>query len=1062
MKRIPFSNPIRIAICTIAMSSNMSFADPVPTEVRGHWAFEEGSFDGGFGPGSPTVLDSSAFDNHGHRPSPQSRVQYVSDAHTGFYSLDFNNPADGGTENGAISILHDESLEPPTGMVETQLKLSELPEDRAFIMLKSTFQFHNSEPGPEPPVFYSPDVDCSAFPNGCADGRIVGRAAYMIEVLADGRVRAIIANDGITPTDGNGGGPWTQAQSENSVTTGDWNHIAMSWDGCELAVSVNGVWSNGVSYEPIPEAGLSYRGTGDDPTLGPQQLPLVLSAANVVGQLDDVKVSEIESCPEFADAEKPLLPAIVPIVAQMAESGPPQELTPLLLGKFARKKVNTKQASRFTDDRVGEFSIVPGPDCGPLGCVDLLNGEAGDFLRTPQPTTTPFVLRGMDGNEIMGSNDPQIAASDAYLVVTLNGLVLFYSKDGTLLTQIGLKEFFKPLWDKSNPNNINTFLNLPPSTPCNPFSTDVTAKTFCLDAYYDARVIYDSYHDRFWLTALARNEKSRDANVDVTPVPHTIEEEYAARRSKLLVGVSRTQDPRDGWTLWWWDGVVDDGACSDPAAVECPGSFYLPGDSADYPSIGISEKYAVVTNIVARRNPVTADVEGRYHLFNVLEVSGLINGSAPTLWQLVMANPFDNSELYRATTQPAVHHGISLHDMAHLAAISDQNFLIWGLKPPSIPGTPPSVHYVKVPLTEQYLDIQEKPQRNFPGALQSQPIRVRNLGRSAMKASYRDFRLHVIFQDCRSWDPGQLPCSTSLHLVRANVFNFQHGIVPKSSSSGYIERVFGARNKFDDGGVGIYYYANPAIDVNKFNDIVAVYSRSGALIYPEARYSAYLHNESDIRPSSLLRKGLFPFGVEFDPSNPDHLGSDGVSPRAVGNLDTGGITVDPFDDTAIWMVHAFADEVEPKSKSSQPRGNWKWVVGKVFGETHPDLIVTSPRYQTSVHAQIGPGDALALEGVVINQGDAPAGSSRLRIVMSLDQTISGSDHQLSDMLIPGITSSGAFGFTVNATVPHGIAAGNYYILAHIDWTDSVFEYSNDNNIANGTPLFIEGPAGQGL
>ena len=43
-------------------------------------------------------------------------------------------------------------------------------------------------------------------------------------------------------------------------------------------------------------------------------------------------------------------------------------------------------------------------------------------------------------------------------------------------------------------------------------------------------------------------------------------------------------------------------------------------------------------------------------------------------------------------------------------------------------------------------------------------------------------------------------------------------------------------------------YGNPAVEVNKHSDAVVVYNRVGGVdTWPEARYSAYMSGESDIR-----------------------------------------------------------------------------------------------------------------------------------------------------------------------------------------------------------------------
>jgi hypothetical protein len=109
------------------------------------------------------------------------------------------------------------------------------------------------------------------------------------------------------------------------------------------------------------------------------------------------------------------------------------------------------------------------------------------------------------------------------------------------------------------------------------------------------------------------------------------------------------------------------------------------------------------------------------------------------------------------------------------------------------------------------------------------------------------------------------------------------------------------------------YYAWAAVEINKNHDMVVVYARSGQTLYPEVRFSLYEDTGPDIRPSRLLKAGEATYV----------RGSD-ASPLAWG--DTAGASVDPSDDTAIWIAQQYA-----RNPSSGPtnNGNWDIWVGKV-------------------------------------------------------------------------------------------------------------------------------------
>jgi hypothetical protein len=67
-------------------------------------------------------------------------------------------------------------------------------------------------------------------------------------------------------------------------------------------------------------------------------------------------------------------------------------------------------------------------------------------------------------------------------------------------------------------------------------------------------------------------------------------------------------------------------------------------------------------------------------------------------------------------------------------------------------------------------------------------------------------------------------------------------------------------------------YGVPAVEVNKHSDAVVVYNRIGGVdTFPEARYSAYMSGEPDIRPSALLQAGARPYGDNpADPTDQGH------------------------------------------------------------------------------------------------------------------------------------------------------------------------------------------------
>ncbi len=68
----------------------------------------------------------------------------------------------------------------------------------------------------------------------------------------------------------------------------------------------------------------------------------------------------------------------------------------------------------------------------------------------------------------------------------------------------------------------------------------------------------------------------------------------------------------------------------------------------------------------------------------------------------------------------------------------------------------------------------------------------------------------------------------------------------------------GLRSVLDDNAHEVVAYGLPGIASNKTGDIAVVYGRSSPKMFMETRFSTWLHNEIDIRPSRELQKGKAP------------------------------------------------------------------------------------------------------------------------------------------------------------------------------------------------------------
>lgn len=285
----------RTSLALAVMSLAALTAAPAHAQTDGYWKFDEG----GFLPGCPSnplynnqghIQDWSGNNNDGCVENPSRNIKFTTDAYPapapGNAALWLNDPADAATKiyDGYSFVAHNTTLEPPTGMITARVKLDAFPTADGLVLDKSTFWFRRTEPA------------IPTFDDGNGHQILVGRTVYELRILADGRLRATIGNDDPTTP----GAPWRAVESGAALTVGRWNEIGMTWDGCNLTVLQNGA-SVAVPYDPVPLYGLSYQGTGDDPTYGPLMLNLGIGSG-LVGKLDEVALSRIRPCSQFSAA----------------------------------------------------------------------------------------------------------------------------------------------------------------------------------------------------------------------------------------------------------------------------------------------------------------------------------------------------------------------------------------------------------------------------------------------------------------------------------------------------------------------------------------------------------------------------------------------------------------------------------------------------------------------------------------------------------------------------------------------------------------------------------------
>ena len=480
--------------------------------------------------------------------------------------------------------------------------------------------------------------------------------------------------------------------------------------------------------------------------------------------------------------------------------------------------------------------------------------EAGEGTRGPLPPTPAPTANWQAALNNKGGfpADAQIAVSATHVIVTNRQRLRYYDKNGNALgSDMSSKAFF------------TAGINL----------TDAAGNP--IDRFNDLRVIFDEYRKRFWITACARFTGA--ANVPAEK-----------RRTLIPIAVSKTQDPLDGWLFYWWDGAAQEG--------QARSQVWQPGDAPDYPIIGIDKLAVTITHSVDNNGSF------RYTRLTLTPADALANGqgqSGHQYWNL--KNP-DGSKPW--VIAPAVHHGSPKGGRAYwLGRQGSDEIVVWAITHPFDASRKLEQVAVKMPTPfSSAVDGRQKGSNKL--------IRFTNLGNAVMNAVFRNEMLHGVTNDARDWG-GVGTVRTSIHYVRLPVSEWPS--VPSPPAAGGVDRIFGGGNP-NERIEGMKYYGWAAVAANKNGDAIIGYVRTGEQIYPEVRASAYMANESDIRPSRQVKAG------DTFADNPSYPAANAVLPWG----DTCGASVDPTDDKAIWIAQQYA------STATGGNGNYDIWVARFF------------------------------------------------------------------------------------------------------------------------------------
>jgi hypothetical protein len=145
-----------------------------------------------------------------------------------------------------------------------------------------------------------------------------------------------------------------------------------------------------------------------------------------------------------------------------------------------------------------------------------------------------------------------------------------------------------------------------------------------------------------------------------------------------------------------------------------------------------------------------------------------------------------------------------------------------------------------------------------------------------------------------------------------------------------------------------------------------------------------------------------------------------------------GMSIDGFDDTAIWMINGYAKG-----------GGWAYAIGKVLGKTFADLEPKAFLPQ----ALPGGGGKYSIKVVVANLGDRAATPTRARVALARSRA-GGASILLGSLRIPKIAPGGHATVASTINVPKRARVAAYpYLRLTLDSTRKLKEYGERNNTA---------------
>jgi hypothetical protein len=417
-------------------------------------------------------------------------------------------------------------------------------------------------------------------------------------------------------------------------------------------------------------------------------------------------------------------------------------------------------------------------------------------------------------------------------------------------------------------------------------------------------------------------------------------------------------------------------------------------------------------------------------MFSAADMENGVPGSSVHGWHFWDLQNADGTPA-AAMVQPAIAHG----DPAGAFLVGREGtggLTVWKVNDELQPTQ--SVTAVSVPLPAWGTPI-DAPQK---GGSTTNKIEMRNLGSDPLKVVWNHWFLYVVTNDAKTWG-GSSDQRTSIRFIRLWVSGYPS--IPPPGTGGSRLRIFGGSASGDPPG-GTTFYGWPALEVDKDQNAIVVYARSGTKLYAQARFSAWMDGETDIRPSRLLKAGTGTTKQAYDTTVTPQ------KPIATRWGDLAGASVDFVggkEAAGVWIVHEYAKGAND---------GYGVHVGKVLGTAYPNLDLS---HLAPLPATVRPGAKLPLAATLTNAGDGTAPPTHVGVML----VSAGGAVPLGSFRVARLRAGHRARLQFDATLPADLAPGAYRIVLTADPSGRVREYSDADNSVSGVFAIPAPPAPPG-